>query len=85
MIATIFCLLLGLYLVCGLAFAVPFALWGVQKVDGHAVGAGWGFRLIIIPGTMLLWPLLLGRWWRGRAHPPTERTAHRAATEDGHA
>jgi len=77
MIAAAFCLLLGVYLACGLLFAVPFALAGVQKIDPHAAGSGWGFRLLILPGAMLLWPLLLRRWFGGSHHPPEEWNAHR--------
>ena len=80
MIAVVFCLLLGLYLACGLVFAVPFALTGVAKIDPHAVGSGWGFRLLIVPGALLLWPWLLRRWLRGPHSPPEERNAHRQAS-----
>ena len=51
MIATVFLILLGAYLVCGLAFAIPFALVGVKKIDPHAAHGSWGFRLLVIPGT----------------------------------
>ena len=36
------------------------------------------FRLVIIPGVSLFWPLLLVRWVR-RQGPPRERNAHRLA------
>ena len=35
--------------------------------------------LLIIPGTMALWPLLLRRWLRGVRSPPEECNAHRRA------
>lgn len=31
-------------------------------VDEGAHGSGWGFRLIIIPGIVVFWPLLLRKW-----------------------
>ena len=71
--------LLGVYLVCGLVFALPFALFGVGKIDPHAAHGSWGFRLLIIPGTMALWPLLLKRWVGGTKEPPEECNAHRRA------
>lgn len=77
MIAAIFLSLLGLYLACGLVFAVPFVLFGVRQVDPHAAQGSWGFRLLIIPGTMAFWPMLLRRWLKGIYVPPEERTAHR--------
>lgn len=52
----------AIYLVMGLLFAIPFVLKGVDAVDEGAHGAGWGFRLIIIPGTIVFWPLLLRKW-----------------------
>ncbi|MDJ0864966.1 MAG: hypothetical protein QNK03_02585 [Myxococcota bacterium] len=74
-------LLLGgvrLYLALGAAFALAFALFGVQRVDPTARHGSIGFRLVILPGVALLWPLLALRWWRG-AGPPAECNAHRIA------
>ena len=79
MIAVVFLILLGTYLVCGLGFAIPFVLFGVKKIDPHAARGTWGFRLLIIPGTMAFWPLLLSRVLRGIQEPPVENTAHRCA------
>ena len=66
----------GIYLGAGLLFAIPFALFGVQKIDSHAAHTGWGFRFLIIPGATFLWPLLLRRWIRNLP-PFSEKTAHR--------
>jgi len=79
MIAAAILILLGIYVTCGLAFAVPFALVGVRRVDPHAAGGSWGFRLLILPGAMAFWPLLLLRWSRGIHEPPKECNAHRQA------
>ena len=57
-------LLMALYLVCGLLFAIPFVIKGVDAVDEGAHGSGIGFRLIILPGVAVLWPLLLKKWRR---------------------
>ena len=70
---------LGIYLLCGLAFAVPFVLVGVGRIDPHAGHGSWGFRVMILPGTVFLWPLLARRWWKGVHEPPEERNAHRCA------
>ena len=77
MIAAVLLILPGLYLACGLIFAVPFALAGVKRIDPHAAHGSWGFRLLIIPGAMVFWPLLLQRWRKGIQAPPEERNAHR--------
>jgi hypothetical protein len=52
----------ALYLLFGLLFAILFVSKGVQKVDEGAHGGSIGFRIIIIPGTMVFWPLLLKKW-----------------------
>ena len=69
-----------IYLLCGLVFAVPFVLVGVRKIDPHAAHGSWGFRVLIIPGTMFLWPLLARRWLKGVHEPPEENNSHRCAT-----
>jgi len=69
--------LAGVYLLCGLIFAIPFVLVGVGRIDPHATHGSWGFRILILPGATLLWPLLAKRWVTGTREPPEERTAHR--------
>jgi hypothetical protein len=83
MIAAVSLILLGAYLACGLVFAIPFALVGVKRIDPHAAHGRWGFRLLVIPGTMAFWPLLLRRWVTGVKEPPEECNAHRRAARKG--
>lgn len=52
----------AIYLCCGLVFAIFFVTKGVTIVDEGAHGATIGFRIIIIPGSMVFWPLLLKKW-----------------------
>jgi hypothetical protein len=80
MIAAVFLILLGAYLTCGLVFAIPFALVGVKRIDPHATHGSLGFRILILPGTMAFWPLLLRRWVSGVHGPPEECNAHRRAS-----
>lgn len=77
MIAAIFLILLALYCTAGICFAIPFTILGVGKIDPHATHGSWGFRLLIIPGAMALWPFLLKRLVNGTTSPPEEQTAHR--------
>lgn len=60
------------YLVCGFVFAIPFVLKGAEKIDEGAQGATWGFKLIIIPGTVVFWPLLLNKWLQARKRKATD-------------
>ncbi len=70
--------LLGIYLAIGFLFAVPFAFFGAKKIDPSAVQGTWGFKVLIIPGAMIFWPLLMRRWFRN-GQPPEECSAHRKA------
>ncbi len=79
MIAAVILLFLGAYLLCGFLFALPFAFLGVRRIDPHASHGSWGFRLLIIPGAMALWPILLRRWATGVHEPPDECNAHRCS------
>ena len=56
---------LGIYLVAGIAFAVPFALRGAGAIDPAAKGGTWGFRVLTFPGVVALWPFMLVKWRRG--------------------
>jgi hypothetical protein len=55
-------LIVALYLAAGLVFAIPFVIKGVSRIDEGAIGSKWGFRVIIMPGTIIFWPLLLKKW-----------------------
>ena len=68
---------LAIYVGCGLVFAVPFAWFGVQRLDSEAQGSGIGFRLLILPGVAVFWPMFLYRWSRGVVEPPLEKNPHR--------
>ena len=79
MLVEILLMAAGVYLLCGLAFALPFVLVGVAKIDPHAAGGSWGFRVLILPGTIFLWPVLARRWLKGVHEPPEEKNPHRCA------
>jgi hypothetical protein len=62
----------------GLAVAVPFLGYGIDRIDPNARGA-YVFRPLLLPGVVLLWPLVLWRWylletdqdrWELRHRPP---------------
>ena len=55
---------LGLYLGIGFLFAIAFLWKGLAKVDEAAHGAGLLFNLLIFPGTIAFWPVLLKKWMK---------------------
>ncbi|HTH49329.1 MAG TPA: hypothetical protein VMB21_17565 [Candidatus Limnocylindria bacterium] len=59
-------LVLAVYLALGLRFALAFQWRGLAELDAGTHGAGWGFRLLITPGLVALWPLLSLRARRAR-------------------
>lgn len=64
---------LGLYLSFGAVIAVIVATWGAERMDHAADGANLWFRLIIIPGVIGLWPVMLIRLLsRRRINAPIE-------------
>ena len=80
--ATLLVGLVQLYLGLGLLFAVPFVFFGgIGRLDPVAVEGTWGFRLLVLPGTVALWPLLA--WRSVRKTPrPVETNPHRAAARE---
>jgi len=69
----------GAYAAIGAVFAAGFLWRGVGRLDPAAAHGTWGFRVLIVPGVVMLWPLFLVRLFRGASAPPDEWTAHRAA------
>ncbi len=57
---------LGLYVSLGFLFAAVFHWRGLSRLDTAARDAGPGFRLLITPGLVILWPWILHRWIRIR-------------------
>ena len=45
----------------GLAVAAAFLLIGIERVDASARRA-YAFRPLLIPGCIVLWPLVILRW-----------------------
>ncbi len=65
-VAQVLVTFLAVYLVAGVVFAVAFAWKGASAVDSAARGATVGFRILITPGVVVLWPALLMQWRRAR-------------------
>ena len=49
------------YFSAGGAVAVAFLLYGIDRVDPAAQKA-YAFRPLLVPGIVLLWPIVIWRW-----------------------
>lgn len=61
------------YGLVGFVFAIAFVLRGAAKIDHAAKSSPWSFRLMILPGAAVLWPVLLVKWMRAKKN--TEKHA----------
>ena len=74
---------LALYLAAGCVFAVVFHAGPIKKIDHAVEGARVGFRFLVTPGIVALWPLLWKRWrvgdgsWLGSQDRPVSPAALR--------
>jgi hypothetical protein len=68
--ANVVALLLGVYAAAGALFAAAFVARGARRLDRNVEGAPWTFRLVIAPGAVALWPLLLSQWLRQERGEP---------------
>jgi hypothetical protein len=68
---------LYVYTALGAVFALALVTVGVKRIDSQAIGSSVGFRLLIFPGSLAFWPLLLRRWIGRKPEPPEERNPHR--------
>ena len=53
---------LGVYAVLGLVFSIVFLTRGVHQIDEAVRDSPRAIRLLLIPGTVALWPMLWHRW-----------------------
>lgn len=52
----------GLYFATGLVFALLFLAFGLRRVDALAADGSAGFKALIFPGIVGLWPIVLLLW-----------------------
>lgn len=51
--------IIAAYILIGLVFTLLFLIRWIDKVDEAATETSWGFKLIILPGCIVLWPMML--------------------------
>ena len=76
MLVEVILIIVAVYFLLGILFVIPFLTKGLTKVDEGAHGGTIGFKIIIIPGVIVFWPVLLRRWIRAgrKLHfPPIEK------------
>lgn len=72
-------LILSAYLGVGVIVGILTVFFASSRLDPSAAAGTFGFRMMILPGAVALWPILLRRLLVGANHPPTEVSAHRLA------
>ncbi len=60
---TILLWILAAYLTGGLAFLIALLAKGLSKVDQNAGEVSMIFKVLIAPGIILFWPILLSKWY----------------------
>ena len=72
-----------IYLAIGLIFGLIFAAVGWNRVTASDATGTLAFRVVLIPGSALLWPWLLARWitrsWRAKIRIVNVDTLRRRA------
>ncbi|PHS27858.1 MAG: hypothetical protein COA84_03630 [Robiginitomaculum sp.] len=68
-LATALASALGFYLVLGVLYGLYFISFAAGAMVPAARGAGLGFRLMILPGAIMFWPVLLARLIKGYPAP----------------
>jgi hypothetical protein len=56
----------GVYAGLGLLVAVALMFGGMKRIDALAATAPWSVKLLVTPGIVALWPLMLTRLIAGK-------------------
>lgn len=60
---------LAVYLAVGAICAAVIAVKGLERIDAGAQGMPWSARLLILPGLVALWPLMLMKCLQQKGPP----------------
>jgi hypothetical protein len=58
----------ALYVAVGLIVAIVFVSYGASRALPEPIPLSIGARILIFPGSTLLWPVVLRRWLRAGKH-----------------
>ena len=70
MAVSIILFIILIYLIAGALFVIPFLYKGIHVTDESVHGSSIGFYIIIIPGVIVFWPILLKKWMKMRPPKP---------------
>ena len=76
-IAAVIEMVVLVYLILGLLLALPLAMVGIRRIDPAAESSTIGFRVLVIPSCVILWPWFLVQLLERRRQPPVEKNRHR--------
>ena len=65
-IITILLSLPGLYFLIGVLFAIVFIVKGIHVIDPSTKSSPVIFKILVFPGSIGLWPVLLLKWMRAK-------------------
>jgi hypothetical protein len=55
----LFIYLLYVYFIIGIAIAIWFVFYKITRVDAAAKGTSFWFKVLLLPASVLLWPIVL--------------------------
>ena len=70
----------AIYLLGGVLFVIPFLMKGLKEIDEGAHDSTIGFKIIIIPGVIVFWPVLLSKWMTNLNHEDTKAPSNTKKT-----
>lgn len=63
--------IIAIYILTGIIFSVPFLTKWIDLIDGAAEESPWTFKLMILPGCIVFWPVLMQKCqkaWKGKRY-----------------
>jgi len=66
-VVSLILIIIGVYLLVGLVFCVALLIIGLPDMDPSTRKSGFGFKLIIVPGILVFWPILWKKWKDSRS------------------